>query len=462
MLFSTPFFLFVFLPVFMLLYWLLPARRAVLLLGSLIFYGWSEPVFVWVVIGSAFLDWRLGVKIVRAGDEAKRSLWLGVAVNLGLLLYVKYTAFAVENLNGVLKFAGVAAFPVPRIALPLGISFIVFEKITYLVDIHRRKAAPASSFLDYLNYVFLFAKLLAGPIIKYNDIAGQLASQSHRYEDIRDGVIRFLYGLGKKVLIADSLGPVADSVFALPHGSLQPSTAWLGVACFTLQIFFDFSGYSDMAIGLARMLGYRLMENFRDPYLATSFTDFWRRWHISLSTWIKEYLYIPLGGSRKSEARTYVNLVICFLLSGLWHGAAWNFVIWGCFHGIMLVADRAFWLRVSARIPWLVNVGITLFLVAISWVFFRSPDLSSAVKFLQAMFGQAGAQQNAVCLTYDTRFFLIVGALLALKPLMKFKLWEKLIAPRPALALAWGIVLLVLCTGRLAVSSFNPFLYFRF
>ena len=316
-----------------------------LLFGSSIFYGWSEPIFLWVVLVSALMDWLLGKYIFtlpHGRGRRKLLVAIGVVSNLGLLVYAKYTAFGIQNLNVLLPHLGIGRLTVPSIALPLGVSFIVFEKITYLVDLYRGVARPAVSLLDYLNYVLLFPKLLAGPIVKYHDIAAQLSRPSHRYEDVREGLIRLLYGLGKKVLIADSLAPVADEAFKLPAGSLDAGTAWLGLACFTLQIFFDFSGYSDMAIGMSRILGFKLLENFRDPYLATSFTDFWRRWHISLSSWIKEYLYIPLGGSRVSTARSYVNLCICFLLSGLWHGASWNFVTWGCFHGLVLVVDRAF------------------------------------------------------------------------------------------------------------------------
>ena len=331
-----------------------------------------------------------------------------------------------------------------------------------MVDLYRKVAPPAKSFLDYLNYVFLFPKLLAGPIVKYHDIAAQLSRPTHRYEDVREGMIRFLSGLGKKVLIADSLAPVVDEIFALPGTALDPRSAWLGLACFTLQIFFDFSGYSDMAIGMARILGFRLRENFREPYLATSFTDFWRRWHISLSSWIKEYLYIPLGGNRVSEVRTYLNLCICFLLCGLWHGASWNFVIWGAIHGVALVLDRAFWLRLSAKLPTLLNIALTAFAVSLTWVFFRCETFGQAVKFLGALAGARASQPNEIFLRTDTIAALCAGAILIFIPLAG--LWQR---PEKAgnwrgPALAWGLVLLVSCAGRMAVNAFHPFLYFRF
>ncbi|MDD5349517.1 MAG: MBOAT family protein [Chthoniobacteraceae bacterium] len=470
MLFSTPVFVFLFLPVFFALYWFLPGvaggweravRSGILLLGSLFFYSWGEPVFVWVFLASACFDWLLGWQIAGQGRWRRWALALGVAGNIGLLVYAKYTRFAFENLNVLLGSLHLAPLTLPSIALPLGVSFIVFEKITYLVDLYRGVSKPAHSLLHYVNYVFLFPKLLAGPIVKYHDISEQLVNPSHRYEDVRDGLIRFIVGLGKKMLIADLLSTTVDKVFNLGAAQLNPSTAWLGIICFTLQIYFDFAGYSDMAIGLARILGFRLQENFRDPYLATSITDFWRRWHISLSTWIKEYLYFPLGGSRVSVARSYANLCICFFLSGLWHGASWNFVIWGCYHGVGLVADRMFWLEWQKRLPRLLNVAITFLLAALGWVFFRCGTFGHACDFFAALFGLGAHALNDVFLTNDTRFVLIVAAVLVVAPLVKL---PKLPLPEMGRipALAGAAVLYVLCVAWMGISTFHPFLYFRF
>ena len=476
MLFSTPFFLFVFLPIFLILYLVMPFRAVILLLGSLVFYGWSEPQFLWVVLISGCFDWWLGRLIARDGRFKTVWLVLGVVSNLGLLVYAKYAIFGVTNLNSLLSLLGSrTTLAVPDIALPLGVSFIVFEKITYLVDLYRKVAQPARSLLSYLNYVFLFPKLLAGPIIKYHDIAQQLSRPSHCYEDVREGTIRFLVGLGKKVLIADLLSPTADAAFSQPANSQHPSTAWLGLICFTLQIYFDFSGYSDMAIGMGRILGFRLLENFNDPYLATSFTDFWRRWHISLSSWIKEYLYIPLGGSRVSKFRAYLNLCICFLLSGLWHGASWNFVIWGCFHGVCLVADRMFWLEWQKRLPRFINIGITFFLVCITWVFFRCETFTGAMRFLGALAGAGGPGRNDVVLKSDTLTAILAGLACILWPAFASSLLKPRTDPTSTVggeppgfvfprsgALAGALVLLLLSAGRLSISSFHPFLYFRF
>jgi len=462
MLFSTPFFLFGFLPVFFALYKLLPARRWVLLTGSLIFYGWGEPRFLFVVLASSLLDWFIGRRIARQQSYSRHLVIVGVVSNIALLVYAKYTTFAVVNLNSVFTSAGWQAWPVPRIALPLGVSFIAFEKITYLVDLFRKAAPPAKSLLDYLNYVFLFPKLLAGPIIKYHDIAGQLSQPGQSYSDFRDGLVRFIQGLAMKVLIADLLAPVATDVFALPAAALDASTAWLGLVSFTFQIYFDFSGYSDMAIGMAQMLGFRVMENFRQPYLATSFTDFWRRWHISLSTWIKEYLYIPLGGNRGPTWRTYGNLCICFLLCGLWHGAAWNFIVWGAIHGLVLVCDRAFWLRISQRLPALVNVALTFGGIMFTWVFFRCASLHHALRFFGGLFRLHAIHPNTVFLRPDTIVVLVVATLLCFAPALAHWQARRSDSATRTPALACACALLLVCAGRITVSAFQPFLYFRF
>ncbi len=464
MLFSTPFFLFVFLPILFGLYWLIPARRPVLLLGSLVFYGWSEPIFLCVVVVSSAFDWFLGRFLAAEGSVRRRKLLTGAGVinNIGLLVYAKYTVFGFANLNYLLERMGQPALVIPTIVLPLGVSFIVFEKITYVVDLYRRVAPPAPSFLDYLNYVFLFPKLLAGPIVKYHDIADQLRRPAHRYEDVRDGLTRFIVGLSKKVLIADSLAPSVDWIFRLPHAELDAATAWIGITFFAVQLYFDFSGYSDMAIGLGRMLGFRLRENFNHPYLATSFTDFWRRWHISLSTWIRDYLYFPLGGSRGSTFRTYFNLWVCFVLCGLWHGAAWNFVLFGCLHGLVLVADRAFWLRWQRRLPFFANVILTDFLFVLTLVLFRNETIPGALGYYAILFAGGETAVRHFVLEPDVLFFFLVGLAIIVTPLLRVPDRARGFPVGPALRLGGALALLCLCFGRLAVSSFQPFVYFRF
>ena len=367
MLFSSPLFLFLFAPLVFGAYFICPRRfrNAVLLAASLFFYAWGEPTFVAVVIASAAADYLLGRGIDKAvrNNAAWRAKWfvaLAVLLNAAFLLYFKYFNFGAATLNTILTVAHLAPLrQIAQIALPIGISFIVFEKITYVVDIYKQTGRPASSFFSYLLYVFFFPKLLAGPIIKYHEIAEQMETRQTRTEDIGAGCARFIIGLGKKVLLADTVGAAADAIFRMPAGHIGAANAWLGLLCFTLQIFFDFSGYSDMAIGMARILGFRLRENFNSPYTARSFTDFWRRWHISLSTWIREYLYIPLGGSRVSPPRTYFNLWFCFFLSGLWHGARLNFVLWGMYHGVFLALDKLFWLRFEKKLPAWLTVPLT-------------------------------------------------------------------------------------------------------
>ena len=461
MLFSTPLFLFGFFPLFFTLYWLVPARTVWLLLGSLFFYAWGEPEFLWVVLAASLLDWRIGQQIVRAPAQSRAArgwLALGVGSNLLILTYAKYTPFLIQNFNDLLGMLGVSPCTVPQMQVPLGVSFFVFEEITYLTDLYRGVALPPSGFKDYLNYLLFFPKMLAGPIVKYHDISAQLKSPQSTYSGARDGLLRFIQGLARKVLIADTLAPVADQVFALPAYTLDSSAAWLGLICFSLQIYFDFSGYSDMAIGMAQMMGFRLHENFRDPYLADSVTDFWRRWHISLSTWIREYLYIPLGGNRLGGWRRYLNLCFCFLLSGLWHGASWTFVVWGCFHGFGLIFDRAVWLKLQPRIPRLLRVLLTDAWVALSWVFFRCQTLPQAGTFLMALGGASPLHANAVFWRSDILFVILLGVVLILIPQRSS---TKVHDSRP-LALLWAMLLLILSVARMLVNGYHPFIYFRF
>ena len=460
MLFHEPLFLFLFGPTVGLAYLLArrshAARFAVLLAASVAFYLWAEPVFVPVVVLSAALDHALARRIARGGSQAARLTALGVAANLGLLVYYKYLGFIALN----------AGFSVAAIALPVGLSFIVFEKITYLVDVRRGVAAPADRLASYLLYVFFFPKLLAGPIIKFHDFAAQLrAVPEARAEDFWVGFERFAQGVATKVLLANTLGRGADMVFGAidtaPAAPIGGAVAWWGVALFTGQILFDFSAYSDMAIGLARMLGFRLLENFDRPYVSASVTEFWRRWHISLTSWIREYLYVPLGGNRRGVARQYANLWVCFLASGLWHGAAWTFVAWGAWNGAFLVLDRLVLLRVLARAPHLAARAVTMTIVTLGWVVFRAPSLHQAGRVLVAMASpnQVSAL-NGVYVTNDMRCALIAAAAIALVPraasvFPRGAPW----APRTQAAM---LAMFVLAVGKTAADPFTPFIYFRF
>lgn len=473
MLFYEPLFLFLFGPAVYLLYLFFgaaKARRALILLcASVIFYGWSEPVFVFVVFGSVALDLYVARKIAAlAVGNVMRARWLAVGVvgNLAILIYYKYTGFLALNLDALLKALTLPGINIPQIALPIGVSFIVFEKITYLVDVYRGVTAPARPFL-YGLYVFFFPKLLAGPIIKYHDIARQFEEMRHAdMEDFVAGFSRFMLGVVKKLLLADTLASGADMIFARDAATLGFAEAWAAAIFFTFQIYFDFSGYSDMAIGLARMFGFRLLENFNMPYVATSITDFWRRWHMSLTSWIREYLYFPLGGNRRGEARTYFNLWICFLASGVWHGAAWTYVAWGVYNGAFLVLDRLFLLRRLERLPdWLANV-VTMIVVVIGWTVFRATSFAQAGALL-ALMAQPGAKASAPVAIPEEYVViaLIAGAICVAQRISLFFEGFNWAAAAQRFALASNGALSILFIAALAkglADPFKPFIYFRF
>ena len=470
MVFSSPLFLFGFLPVFLLLYRLSPrsCRNIAALLLSIVFYAWGEPVFAFIAIGSALVD-LVVVRALAATQEPrlrKLLLAVGVVANVGLLVHFKYTNFVWANAQVISRNLLHADLPaIAAVALPIGVSFIVFEKITYVVDVYRGIGRPAKKVGDYLLYVLLFPKLLAGPIIKYHDIERQLTDRPTSVGDLADGLQRFAIGLAKKVIIADAMGELADEVFA-QGGGIGFRLAWLGALAFSLQIFFDFSGYSDMAIGLARTMGFRLMENFNRPYLAIGFGDFWRRWHISLSTWIRNYLYVPLGGDRVSTARTYVNLWICFLASGLWHGAAWTFVIWGAYHGFFLTLDRMFLKRLLLRLPRVIGIGFTFLAVTVGWVIFRAPNIAFVGPFLAAMVEPGQGSTRLVMVTPDIQFTMVVGLVLCFAPaLTVIANLEQRVGSSPlwkGLSMSGAALLFIISLAKATTVAFHPFLYFRF
>lgn len=472
MIFSSAIFVFYFLPLFFLCYYLVPGKfkNAVILLGSIFFYAWGAPRFIFVILGTTALDFFLVQLMDRQETAVRRKvlLLLSVTINLGLLVYFKYSNFFVDNINSVLKTMGMNTIPWLKLVLPIGISFYTFESLTYVVDVYRKVHAPLKRFWDYQLYIIFFPKLIAGPIVRYHDIADQIydrranSSVEHRLR----GLYRFFIGLGKKVLIANVVGAYADTAFTTPIAELGTANAWLGAIAYTFQIYFDFSGYSDMAIGLALMMGFRLPENFNNPYAALSITDFWRRWHITLGAWMRNYLYIPLGGDKvRTAGRLYFNLWIVFLASGLWHGAAWGFLIWGAYHGLFLVLERMFLQKGLQRLKRLAAV-YTFFVVLIGWVFFRLEHWGPSIAYLKHMFI---VHPGAV--TGDRQLWttLVLACFFSFFTLLPYgqRIQEKVYGGsytlrRHYLMLAATVLLFVLSMGSILVSSFNPFIYFRF
>jgi alginate O-acetyltransferase complex protein AlgI len=482
LLFSSPLFLFVFLPVLLALYALArPSyRNLVLLVASLLFYVWGEGAYVLVMLAIIAVNYGLGRRVLALDGKkrAKITVAVAVVVNLGLLIAFKYSNFLVDQLNVVLNTFHVANVTLAPVHLPLGISFFTFHALSYVIDIYRRKSAGGKP-LDFALYMTLFPHSIAGPIVRYGDIAGQIAHRVVTIAGFAEGVRRFIMGLAKKMLVANTVAVTADAIFALPSSQLNFSLAWLGVVCYTLQIYFDFSGYSDMAIGLAKLFGIDFLENFNYPYAARSITEFWRRWHISLSTWFRDYLYIPLGGNRCSPVRNYANLVSVFFLCGLWHGASWTFAGWGLFHGAFLVLERMKTGRVIDSLWSPVRHLYTLLVVSVGWVFFRADTLPQATAFLKAMagLGTGAGLEYHVGLYVDSQLVLalvagIVGSAPLLPLLGRGKAAVFARAPgilRGALGTAFALVdvaghsLLLLASAMLlAAGTHNPFIYFRF
>lgn len=475
MVFSSSIFLFWFLPIFLGVYFLVDRRykNAVALLASLIFYGFGSPKFLLVLLLSITIDFFLVRQIDKNEDAKRRKLFLvlSVILNIGLLAYFKYANFFVDNFNAILSAIGTAPVRWTKVVLPIGISFFTFQKMSYSIDVYRKTSAPLKNITDYALFIMLFPQLIAGPIVRYNEIADQITDRSaNETVDNRIlGFYRFVIGLAKKMLIANIMAEYVDQVFALPTTEIGLSTAWLGILAYTFQIYFDFSGYSDMAIGIGRMMGFKFPENFNNPYISQSVSEFWKRWHITLGSWMMDYLYIPLGGNRKGKGRTYLNLWIVFFLSGLWHGAAWTFVAWGAFHGLFIVMDKMFWHKASQKIGKIPRVLITFVIVMIGWVMFRADTISYAVQYVGAMFGANG---STPALFVNSQFVvtMIIAAFFSFFALTKAGdkalefffnrkayntgqyIWVGLII----------IILLVLSASFILKGSFNPFIYFRF
>ncbi len=459
MLFSSVTFLFYFLPAFLLAYAVLPWANAVLLAGSLLFYAWGDPARLPVLLACILLNWRFGLLVARGQPGA---LALGVGSNLGLLIWFKYAGFLATQVGIAAFWVGLPAPPVPDILLPLGISFFTFQGISYLVDVRRGVVQAQPSLLKFAMYKAMFPPLIAGPIVRYAVVADRVDRRHVTIQALERGVESFIVGLAQKVLVANTLAGPVDHIFALPPDQLGPGIAWLGAVGYALQIFFDFAGYSNMAIGLGRMLGFELPINFDRPYAARSVTEFWRRWHITLSTWFRDYVYIPLGGNRRGPWRTTANLVTVFLLCGFWHGASWNFGVWGLYHGLFLVLERLGLARLLLALPRAAQHAYLVVVVVIGWVPFRADTLAHAGEVLRAMAGAMGVQAAAVgpVLTGSVSAALVCGALLSAWPR------DRLILPawlQPHMLRQCAcVVLAVLSVASLAAGTYNPFIYFRF
>jgi alginate O-acetyltransferase complex protein AlgI len=480
-LFTEPVFLFLFLPILLALY--AACRRharsanVLLLVASIIFYAKGGGSFTWLMLASMAFNYGMAIAVdrARATGGAMRVLTFAVAVNLIVLGLFKYANFFADNLNAVGALAGASPIAFPDVVLPIGISFYTFHAISYVVDVYRRDASAQKSPVHAALYLLLFPQLIAGPIIRYRDIADQLARRLVTLDDFARGVRRFVIGLGKKVLIANQVAEVADRIFGLPADQLSPAHAWLGLLCYTLQIYFDFSGYSDMAIGLGRMFGFRFPENFRWPYVADTVQEFWRRWHISLSSWFRDYVYVPLGGSRGTPLRTYVNLVTIFFLCGLWHGASWNFVIWGLFHGTFLVLERLGLARI-VRGAWRpLRHAYVLLVVMLGWVFFRAETLPGALSFIGALAGRAADEPTPFTVGWylTPAIWLAIGAgVIGSYPVgPALAAWHDRVPEGPGgspsrrmALLNTGLVAIVLVAAivQIAARTYNPFIYFRF
>lgn len=470
MLFSSITFLFLFLPVTVLIYYLVPqkTRNLVLLIASLFFYAWGEPVYVVLMILSILLNFFCGKDIGEKRADpvrAKRSLIFAVVMNVLILGFFKYYGLLMETLNVLFPYE----IPYRELALPIGISFYTFQELSYLIDIYRGNAKPQQRLLPFALYISMFPQLIAGPIVRYVDIEAQLLNRVMSMRKFGQGVMYFIVGFAKKVVLADSIGALYEQITALSIGSFSVLTAWVGCLAFAFQIYFDFSGYSDMAIGLGKMFGFEFRKNFQYPYIAKNIGEFWRRWHISLGTWFREYVYIPLGGNKCPASRHLLNLLIVWALTGLWHGAQWNFLVWGLYYGVILILERYVWGRELGRLPVFVQHIYTFVLVLIGWVFFFSPSLGAAMDYLGVMFG-AGAsawidRQGFYFLLTHWLLFLLCAIGSSLRGMNILRLLTGSYESRRIRQIAACVVyigMFLVSLAFLVTESFHPFLYFRF
>lgn len=469
MLFSSITFLFLFLPIMLAVYYIAPPqwKNLLLLAGSLIFYAWGEPVYIILMILSILLNYFCGMDIENKSEneaKAKRSLVFAITVNIVLLVFFKYFGFLVESTNTLFGIS----IPYRELALPIGISFYTFQEISYIIDVYRGKVKAQQSLVKYALYVSMFPQLVAGPIVCYGDIEKQLTERKISGRKLGQGAMLFIIGLSKKAVLANTLGKIFEEISSTSASNLTVLMAWLGCITYAFQIYFDFSGYSDMAIGLGRMFGFEFKKNFDVPYISKSITEFWRRWHISLSSWFREYVYIPLGGNHVTISRNIVNLLIVWMLTGMWHGAAWNFIVWGIYYGVVLVLEKYVWGAIVDRWPSVLQHIYALVLVLVGWVFFFSPSLGAALRYLFAMVGGgagfAGKEVFFVILTHWLFYLLAVigSTTLGSRMLRAILNVSENHTVRTVITLVVFFGMLVISVAYLIADTYNPFLYFRF
>lgn len=468
MVFSSITFLFMFLPLSLIVYYAAPKswRNMVILILSLVFYAWGEPVYVFLMIGSIVLDYFGGLLIQHNRKDKNKQTFIFVTVlvlNLSVLVFFKYYGFIIANINSVLG----TTLQIRELPLPLGISFYTFQLISYIADVYMGKVRAQKNIINFGAYISMFPQLVAGPIVQYSDIEEQLNEREESIYKFGEGAERFICGLGKKVLLANNLGLIWREIKVVPTSELSVVTAWVGIIAFTLQIYFDFSGYSDMAIGLGKIMGFEFLENFKHPYMSRSISEFWRRWHISLGSWFRDYIYIPLGGNRKGLIIQLRNLFIVWFATGLWHGASWNFIVWGLYFGALIFLEKVFLGKLLEKVPAVIAHGYTLIAVVVSWVFFEAVTVSGALDYIGVMFGigKNPAVDGMARYMVRTNFIILTVAIVAATPLIR-KLINKLKTKYDFS----GVVAVVLCnltvlfiaTAYLVSESYNPFLYFRF
>lgn len=473
MVFSSVLFLTVFLPVFLLVFYLIdrPYKKLVILLFSTVFYAWGAPKFIFFLLGSSIIDFFISKKLEPGSKNRKLFLWFSLALNVLLLVYFKYANFFVDNISSLSESFGMDTISIKEVLLPIGISFFTFQKISYMMDVYSGNNKRLKSFVDYLIYIIIFPQLIAGPIVRFKDVSEQIrAFDKNKFDDRLEGLFRFTIGLSKKVFIANTFAEIVSNTQLIGLENYTTGDAWTSILAYTFQIYYDFAGYSDMAIGLGLMIGFRFPENFNFPYLSKSITEFWQRWHITLGSWMRDYLYIPLGGNRVAKHRIYINLMIVFFISGFWHGASWNFIVWGVFHGFFLMIERAGLGKILQKLPTPISIAYTFFTVIIGWVFF-SMEMNEASLFLKKMFAFDSWSVTKEIESSKILLITTIGVLCAFMGINKKtrQFFNELPAKltnglKLHLIITYPIVVacLLLALISLMTDDFNPFIYYRF